>query len=187
MLGNDDVIYNHHVISPGVDMPYRNNPEALRPSIQALALVERWREDAESSDLPRGEDLALWWIDQGFADLEDAQAIPVMRLRKWRQLARHVHLWASIHDSQHRDLVGMMLGIENDWIPEPRLTFDPQGRLLEVVWKAPLHRYARPPLGLECWQLPLRCIGYERPAWREAPLRGTPQQGRAHASGSWWC
>ena len=167
-------------------MPYRTDPAHLRPSIQALALVELWKDDAESRALPSGEDLALWWIDQGFANLDDEQPIPFMHMQKWRQLARHVHLWAYIHDSQHIDLVGMELGIENDWIPEPGLTFDAQGQLVNVDWKPPLHLYARPPLGLRSWQLPLSCIGYERPAWRDAPLQGT-QRVRAHANGSWWC
>ncbi len=166
-------------------MPYRNHPEELRPSAQALALVKLWQDDAQSHSPPSGEDLAQWWIDQGF-DLDDDRLSPLMPTQKWRQLARHVHLWAYIHDAQHIDLVGMELGIENDWIPEPGLTFDSQGQLVNIIWKAPLHLYARPPLGFRSWQLPLSCIGYERPAWRDAPLRGA-QQGRAHGNGSWWC
>ena len=167
-------------------MPYLTDPEELCASTQARALVALWQSDLGRDDLPDGEELALWWIDQDSADLNDEGPRPGRCGRKWGQLARHGNLWAYIHGPQNIDLIGMELGIENDWIPKPGLSFDAQDRLVTISWTAPLHLYARPPRGFGSWRLPLARIGYERPDRREAPLPGA-QQERVHANGSWWC
>ncbi len=168
-------------------MPYRPTPSGLRPSTESLALVELWQRDAETDSLPVEDELALWWVER-CPERDDDRQLPVAGLRRaWRRLARHVHLWTFHHAPEVIDLVGMELGIEGDWIPEPKLTFDREGRLQALNWEAPRHLYARPPLGFVSWQLPLACVGYERPAWREAPLRGLPPGGVARLTGSWWC
>lgn len=165
-------------------MPYRTQPEDLRPSITARALAEMWRSDTRCGTDPGGEELAAWWIERCPDPWDGAGPEPAGQVRKaWRRLARHVHLWAYIHEPQRIDCVGMELGIENDWIPEPELTFDSQRRLQNVGWRAPLHLDAQPPLEFLSWQLPLKCLGYVRPAWRTLPQVA----GEAPVRGSWWC
>ncbi|WP_298293418.1 hypothetical protein [Thiomonas sp.] len=168
-------------------MPYTSDPQTVRLTPLALRLEELWQAETRRRRVDVIA-LAQWWVDQlPPSRWAKSPTEPVgHRRQRWRQLARHVHLLAYVRQPKVIDAVAFELGIEGDAIPEPQITYGPDGRLQNVAWCHRDFSRSLAPYGFESWQMPLAAVGYVRPAWRLAPLHGQPDADPREAAGTWW-
>ncbi len=166
-------------------MPYRADPKSLRPTPRLQQILAAWQaEHQDRHTLPGGVELAQWWLEKLDTDASDCPWGCGLPTEKWRRLARHVHLYAYIVEPERIDDVGDMLGIEHDNIPEPKVEYWPDGFLKSISWSTSTYGLSFAPNGLETWRLPLACVGYQRPAWRDEPARRAPPG--VKISSNWW-
>jgi|GEM_PF-1839842 len=169
-------------------MPYTTDPKTVRPTRQALLLEEQWQAHTHRQRRPGAMELTLWWLKQlPPPRWATSSTEPVgQRRRRWRQLARHVHLLAYVRQPKAIDAVAFELGIEGDAIPEPQITYGPDGLLQNVAWSRSDWGRSLAPHGFAVWDMPLAAVGYVRPDWRLAPLHGRPEADPRAAAGTWW-